>query len=184
MSHYGKNTLKIIIWKYRCFICIVRAMNDTKTSRKKPQGSKIARATAARLAAVQAVYQMLANNQSAQSVISEYRLHRLGQAVDGVEMVTPDGVLFLKVVEGVYDRLNTREEMLGAAFQKSNKTRPSEPLLMAVLLCGAYELLMNTEVDAPVILSDYLNVTHAFYETGESKLVNALLDAIKKAVRG
>ncbi len=157
-------------------------MSDTKKS-EKPQGSKIARASAARLAAVQAVYQMLGNNQSAQSVISEYRLHRLGETVDGVEMVTPDGILFQTVVEGVYDRMNTLEDMIVAALQKSGKTKPSEPLLMAILLCGTFELLMNPDVDAPVILSDYLNVTHAFYEKGESKLVNALLDAIKKAVR-
>lgn len=159
-------------------------MNDTQKATKKPQGSKIARASAARLAAVQAVYQILTNDQSAQSVISEYRLHRLGEAVDGMEMVTPDGILFQKIVEGVYDQMNMLEEMLVAALQKNGKTKPSEPLLMAVLLSGAFELLMNTEVDAPVIVSDYLNVTHAFYETGESKLVNALLDAIKKAVRG
>lgn len=176
--------LWIIVWNYIRFICIVRAMNDTQKSPKKPQGSKIARASAARLAAVQAVYQILANDQSAQSVISEYRLHRLGQAVDGVEMVTPDGILFQSIVEGVYDRMNMLEEMIVAALQKNGKSKPSEPLLMAVLFCGTYELLMNTEIDAPVILSDYLNVTHAFYETGESRLVNALLDAIKKAVRG
>lgn len=157
-------------------------MNDTKKS-EKPQGSKIARSSAARLAAVQAVYQMLGNNQSAQSVISEYRLHRLGEKVDGVEMVTPDGILFQTIVEGVYDRMNTLEDMIVAALQKNGKSKPSEPLLMSILLCGTFELLMNLDVDAPVILSDYLNVTHAFYEQGESKLVNALLDAIKKAVR-
>lgn len=157
-------------------------MNDTQKS-KKPQGSKIARASAARLAAVQAVYQVLTNNQSAQSVISEYRLHRLGETVDGVEMVTPDGILFQSVVEGVYERMNALEDMIVAALQKNQKSKPSEPLLMAILLCGAYELLNNLDVDAPVILSDYLNVTHAFYEKGESKLVNALLDAIKTAVR-
>jgi N utilization substance protein B len=149
----------------------------------KPQGSKIARSSAARLAAVQAVYQVLGNNQSAESVISEYRLHRLGKPVDGQEFVTPDGVLFEMVVRGVYDRMNALEDMIIAALQKSNKTKPSEPLLMAILLCGAFELLDNQEVDAPVILSDYLNVTHAFYEQGESRLVNAILDSIKAVIR-
>ncbi len=157
-------------------------MSEIKQSNK-PQGSKIARSSAARLAAVQAVYQMMGNNQSAESVISEYRLHRLGQSLDGAELVTPDGILFEKTVRGVYDRMNALEDMIDAALQKNNKTRPSEPLLMAILLCGAQELLENHDVDAPVILSDYLNVTHAFYEMGESRLVNAILDAVKKAVR-
>lgn len=157
-------------------------MNDTQKSNK-PQGSKIARASAARLAAVQAVYQVLSNNQSAESVISEYRLHRLGKPVDGEEFVTPDGVLFEMVVRGVYDRMNALEDMIAAALQKSNKTKPAEPLLMSILLCGSYELLDNQSVDAPVILSDYLNVTHAFYEQGESRLVNAILDSVKSVIR-
>jgi N utilization substance protein B len=79
--------------------------------------------------------------------------------------------------------MNALEDMIIAALQKSNKTKPSEPLLMAILLCGAFELLDNQEVDAPVILSDYLNVTHAFYEQGESRLVNAILDSIKAVIR-
>lgn len=157
-------------------------MNDIQKENK-PQGSKIARASAARLAAVQAVYQVLSNDQSAESVINEYRLHRFGKPVDGQEFVTPDGVLFEMVVRGVYDRMNALEDMIVAALQKNNKTKPSEPLLMAILLCGAFELLDNQDVDAPVILSDYLNVTHAFYEQGESRLVNAILDSVKSVIR-
>ncbi|HEY8192256.1 MAG TPA: transcription antitermination factor NusB, partial [Alphaproteobacteria bacterium] len=135
----------------------------------KPQGSKKARASAARLAAVQAVYQILANEQSSASVISEYKLHRLGKPVDGEEMVTPDGALFQTVVDGVYQRMNLLEEMIESAMKSGKKSKPSEPLLMAILLCGAFELLANLDIDAPVIVSDYLNVTHAFYEQGESK---------------
>ncbi|MGZ9097730.1 MAG: transcription antitermination protein NusB [Micavibrio sp.] len=153
------------------------------SKQQKPQGSKIARSSAARLAAVQAVYQILSNQQSADSVIAEYRLHRLGQPVEGAAMVTPDGDLFQTIVSGVYERMNALEDMIAAALQKNGKSKPSEPLLMAVLLCGAYELLDNRAVDAPIILSDYLNVTHAFYEQGESRLVNAVLDAIKAVIR-
>lgn len=155
----------------------------TNAPQKKPEGSKKARAAAARLAGVQAVYQMLANDQSAESVISEYKLHRIGNTLDGAEMVTPDGVLFQLVVQGVYDRMNALEDMIAAALQKSGKSKPAEPLLMAILLCGSFELLANLDVDAPLILSDYLNVTHAFYDQGESKLVNAILDSVKTAIR-
>lgn len=149
----------------------------------KPQGSKIARASAARLAATQAVYQIMTNEQSAQSVVSEYKLYRLGKPVDDVEMVTPDGVLFQAIVEGVYERMNHLEGLVADAAAKGGKTAPVEPLLMAVLLCGAWELFANHDIDAPVIVSDYLNVTHAFYEQGEAKLVNGMLDAIRQAVR-
>ncbi len=155
----------------------------TSASQPKPQGSKKARASAARLAAVQAVYQIIANNQSSASVISEYKLYRLGKSIDGEDMVTPDGVLFQTVVDGVYQHMSMLEEMIGSAMTPAKRTKPSEPLLLAILLCGAFELFANPDVDAPVIVSDYLNVTHAFYEQGESRLVNAVLDAIKKTVR-
>lgn len=150
---------------------------------KKPQGSKIARASAARLAAAQAVYQIITNEQTADAVVNEYRLYRLGKPVDDVEMVTPDGVLFEMIVKGVYERLNLLEEMIADAAGKGGKKKPSEPLLLSIMLCGAFELLASPEVDAPVILSDYINVTHAFYEQGETKFVNGVLDAIKKATR-
>lgn len=153
----------------------------TSAKDQKPKGSKKARSTSARLAAVQAVYQIISNQQSAASVVSEYKLHRFGEILDEAEMVTPDGVLFQAVVEGVYDRMNALEEIVAAGLKKD--IRQVEPLLLSILLCGAYELLANLDVDAPVILSDYLNVTHAFYEQGESRLVNAVLDSVKNAVR-
>lgn len=153
------------------------------SSQKQPQGSKKARAAAARLAAVQAVYQMMMNEQQANTVISEYKLHRLGEEVDGEEMVTPDGGLFQHIVSGVDSRMNALEDMIAAALQKNGKSKPAEPLLNAILLCGAFEMLGSLDIDPPLIVSDYLNVTHAFYETGESKLVHAVLDAVKAAVR-
>lgn len=150
---------------------------------KKPQGSKIARASAARLAAAQAVYQIITNEQSADAVVNEYRLYRLGKPVDDVEMVTPDGVLFEMIVKGVYERLNLLEDMIADAAGKGGKKKPAEPLLLSIMLCGAFELLVNLDVDAPVIVADYLNVTHAFYEQGEAKFMNGVLDAVKLAVR-
>lgn len=157
-------------------------MSNTGKS-KQPQGSKIARASAARLAAAQAVYQLMTNEQDAAAVINEYRLYRLGKPVDDVEMVTPDGVLFQTIVDGVYNRMSLLLEMIADATGKGGKTTPAEPLLLAIMLCGAWELLANPDVDAPVILSDYLNVTHAFYEQGEAKFVNGVLDTVKKSTR-
>ncbi len=161
---------------------MVRAMSNTGKS-KQPQGSKIARASAARLAAAQAVYQIMTNDQDAETVINEYRLYRLGKPVDDVEMVTPDGVLFQAIVAGVYDRMNLLMGMIADATAKGGKTTPAEPLLLAIMLCGAWELLTNQDVDAPLVLSDYLNVTHAFYEQGEAKFVNGVLEAVKNTTR-
>jgi N utilization substance protein B len=62
-------------------------------------------------------------------------------------------------------------------------SRSLEPLLTAILVCGTYELLAHPEIDAPIIISDYLHVTHGFFEGSESKLVNGILDALAKEVR-
>ncbi len=160
-------------------------------NRNANQGSKIARLSAARLAAVQAIYQMKANGQNARNVIGEFKTHQLGKPVEGHNMVLPDGTLFTLVVEGVESRESDLKGMVDAALQAGqNDAKPRnsdisiEPLLWSILMCGAYELLANHEADAPVIISDYIDVTHAFYEGGESRLVNGVLDRLSQSLRG
>jgi N utilization substance protein B len=145
--------------------------------------------TAARLAAVQAVYQMLERGQEAAPVIHEFVAHRLGAAIEGQQAVQPDGALFRKIVDGVgrrgEDLTGVVMAALGRGGEEGGKERSSlDPLLQAILLCGAYELLAHHETDVPVIISEYLNVTHAFYEQGEARLVNGVLDTAARALRG
>jgi len=148
---------------------------------KQKTGSKIARNSAARLLAVQAVYQMQKNNQAAKDVVKEYLEHRLGVDDEGDQMVSPNAEHFSKVVQGVEEHQEQLLEMVAANRTKSDPAK--EPLLNAHFLCGAYELMMCGDIDYPVILSDYVHVTQAFYENSESKLVNAVLDSIRKTVR-
>jgi len=148
---------------------------------KQKTGSKIARNSAARLLAVQAVYQMHKNEQTAKDVVKEYLEHRLGVDDDGDQMVSPNAEHFSKVVQGVEEHI----EQLGEMVSKNRTKQPTvnEPLLNAVFVSGAYELMMCQDIDYPVIISDYVHVTHAFFEDSESKLVNAVLDSIRKTVR-
>lgn len=149
-------------------------------------GSAVARASAARLAAVQAVYQMGLNDQKAGDVIAEFKLYRLGKTVDGEDMVLPDGVLFENIMRGLDQWRAEAENLVDKALAKRNadgKVSKIEPLLRAIMLCGAYEMIGHGLTDAPIIISDYVNVARAFYEGGEPGLVNAVLDAVNKAVR-
>ena len=149
---------------------------------KMEKPSRRAQFSAARLAAAQAVYQMTANDQSAAAVIAEYKARRLGEPVDGEILVPPDGNLFHAIVEGVENRRSDLDTLLaGPDGKEAGAAR--EPLLRAVLLCGAYELMAHHDTDAPIIINDYLDVTHAFYDGGESKLVNGILDRVGRAVR-
>ena len=107
-----------------------------------------AKALAARIAAVQALYQAGQNGQPVRAVAREYLDHRSA---------------------GPY----------GAAAPDTDPSedRTVEPLLKAILVCGAFELLMQ-QVDAPVIINDYLDVGHAFYQRNEVALINGVLDSI------
>jgi len=157
----------------------------TTAQNKSNKGSKIARNSAARLLAVQAVYQMFENEQSDKDVIAEFIEHRTGHDIDGDEFVQPEVELFSKIVTGVAENKAQLDELVMA--NRGEKARDSvvktEALLQAIFLCGSFELMAHQSIDFPIIISDYLHVTHAFYEESEAKLVNALLDSVRKVTR-
>ena len=152
---------------------------------QKSEPSQNARNSAARLAAVQALYQYKGNEEPVLLLIEEYRQHRLGKVLDEVETIRPDSLLFERILKGVTEHNATVQEMLAAALNKDGqqKSVPSEPLLNSILSCGAYELMSHQDIDAPILIDDYLNITHAFYDQGEHKLVNAVLDRVKGMTR-
>ena len=156
----------------------------SNVSKKLSKGSAKARNSAARLLAVQAVYQMHKNDQKADEVIRELMEHRAGQDFegDGEIMVAPNEDHFNLLVRGVEEHIAQLAEMVAQNRGKETAVK-AEPLLQAIFLCGAFELMVLQAIDYPVIISDYLHVTHAFFDEGEAKLVNALLDSIRKTVR-
>jgi N utilization substance protein B len=135
----------------------------------------------ARLFAVQALYQAVQNKQRLPKVAEEFLSTRVGMEVDGEKMVAPDGALFRSILEAVDDRGEDLENLVNANIKSENKDVGM--LLKAILTCASAELLTNPNADAPVIINDYLNVAHGFYDSGETKLINAVLDAVAKEVR-
>ena len=135
----------------------------------------------ARLFAVQALYQAVQNKQALPKVTDEFLSTRVGMEVDGETIVTPDGTLFKRILGAVEERGEDIEGLVNANIKSENKDVGM--LLKAILTCAAAELLANPEADAPVIINDYLNVAHGFHDSGETRLINAVLDAIAKTVR-
>lgn len=155
---------------------------------KPGRGSRKARASAARLAAVQTVYQMLADGRDSEQAARDFLDHYAGLQVDGQPLLMPEQELYGRIVRGVGERQDELETLLEKNLENKSylfdiKRRKIDTLLRAVLLCGAYELLAHHDIDAPIIISDYLNVTHAFYEQKESALVNGVLDSIRGILR-
>jgi N utilization substance protein B len=146
--------------------------------------SAIAKNKAARLMAVQAVYQMAVNNKPAPMVIDEYVRLRKGMEIGGEVMIEPDESLFRDIVLGVAERHGDLAAIVEAnRTVKEGHTRPDEPLLMAHFLCGSYELLSHQSIDSSIIISTYVDVAKAFFEGAEPGLVNGVLDSVRKTVR-
>lgn len=140
---------------------------------------------AARLMAVQAVYQHLQQGEDAPHLVAEYLAHRAGMVEDGEKMVEPDAELFKTLT---FDVLRQKDDF--QSMVDKNRTPgaegavpAAEPLLNAILLCGAAELSLQQQTDFPIIISDYVDIAKAFYEGREPGLVNAVLDGIRKVVR-
>lgn len=171
--------------------------------KKTNTGSKKAQNGAARLLAVQAVYQILSNKnaQSPEDAVKEFLNHRAGEIdIDGDELVTPNRELFKDIVIGTFthfEQLNDMVEANRAAGKKKPDVvamkdgttpeavpeRAKEPLLYALFLAGAFELMVHQSIDAPIIINDYLHAARAFYDDAEVKLVNAILDGVAKTTR-
>jgi N utilization substance protein B len=157
-------------------------MNDAAPKTSSP--SATAKRNAARLMAVQAVYQMAVNRKEPVFVVDEYLFLRTNMEVDGEMLVEPDGVLFKNIVLGVSERLDDLKNIVSSNRpRKEGQVHADEPLLEAVLLCGSYELLAHHDVDSPVIISSYVDVAKAFFEGGEPGLINGVLDSIGKIMR-
>lgn len=137
--------------------------------------------SAARLLAVQALYPMISQAKSSSDVIPDYLSNYAGMEVDGESMVKPDEDLFRLIVEGVEDNFSD----LQAVIEKANEkiTKDKEPLLYAVLVAGTYELTNHYDIDIAIIINDYVDVAHSFFDKSEAKLVNAILDKVASPLK-
>jgi N utilization substance protein B len=147
----------------------------------KPKGSPKARRAAARLAAVQVLYQMRLNHQDAPSALKEFITDRSGKKIDGAKMITPDEETLDAIVRGVQERWADIDAVLAKTLA-DGKREKVEVLLECILRAGISELLSGG-TDIGIIINDYLNVTASFYDGHEPKLVNAILDKVAKSVR-
>jgi N utilization substance protein B len=146
------------------------------------EGSAKARRSAARLAAVQVLYQMEFNSQGAKEALSDFIDTRIGFELDGDVFVPADRELLTSIINGVFDKQAELNDLVKAQLAQKDKTQV-DPILEAILLAACYELMAHHDIDAPIIISDYLNVAHAFYEDGAPKMINAILDTVSKALR-
>jgi N utilization substance protein B len=139
--------------------------------------------SAARLAAVQALYQQEMESIPLARLLKEFHDHRLGAMIEDAQYVEAERAFFDDVVTGVAARCAeidaTISERLADGWSLARLDRP----MRAILRAGAYELIARRDVPVGSVISEYVDVAHAFYDKRESGFVNGLLDAIAKEAR-
>lgn len=137
----------------------------------------------ARLAAVQALYQMDVTGGGARDIVKEFELFRLRQEMDGQTLRALDLRWFEGIVSGVVENQRDIDASVDNALKTGWPLKRIDLTLRAVLRAGAYELLYKNDVPARVVLSEYVEVAKAFFGEDEPRLVNGVLDQIARATR-
>jgi transcription antitermination protein NusB len=145
--------------------------------RKDPGRSPQAR-TAARLATVQALYQMDMTGIDLNRVIAEFEAHRLGQEVEGSQYCDAEAQFFRDIVEGVVREQRRIDPLVDRHLAEGWRLNRVDSILRAILRAGAYEMLMRKDVPPRVVITEYVDLAHAFFEGEEPKVVNGILDKL------
>ncbi len=138
---------------------------------------------AARLAAVQALYQLEQEPTTPQKVVQEFLNHRFNETVDGTRFITPDKTLFQDIVIGVMDRLADLDPMIASTLSEDWRLERMESVVRAILRAAVFELSRDTAVPVPVVINEYIEIAKAFCAGSEIAFVNASLDALAKVLR-
>ena len=139
--------------------------------------------SAARLAAVQALYQQEMEGTPTPRLIHEFHAHRLGATIGDVTYADAEESFFDDLVSGTSARLAEIDELIAARLAKGWSLARLDKPMKALLRVGAYELLARVDVPVATVLTEYVDVAKAFYDKRETGFVNGLLDALAKAAR-
>jgi transcription antitermination protein NusB len=165
-------------------------MVESKPDRPQPAraarsgpGESGRRRTASRLAAVQALYQIDLTGVSPATAIIEFTRHNLGGNAPDESFGDADDQLFAELVEGTAARREDIDRGLSSALTPDWPLERLEVILRAILRAAVYELLARPDVPARVIISEYLDIAHAFFAGKEPGLVNGVLDRLARSIR-
>jgi N utilization substance protein B len=139
--------------------------------------------SAARLAAVQALYQQEMEGIPIARLLREFHEHRLGATIEEAQYVEAEQSFFDDVVIGVDARRIEIDDAIADKLAEGWSLERLDRPMRAILRAGTYELLARKDVPVGSVISEYVDVAHAFYDKRESGFVNGLLDAVAKEAR-
>jgi len=148
-----------------------------------PARSRSRSRSAARLASVQALYQQEMEGIPLARLLKEFHDHRLGATIEDAEYVEAERDFFDDLVSGVDARRADIDQAITAKLAVGWTLERLDRPMRAILRAGTYELIARPDVPVGSVISEYVDVAHAFYDKRESGFVNGLLDAVAKQVR-
>lgn len=151
---------------------------DDRKGRRRPSGL-----SAARLLAVQALYQMALSKGAATQVVAEFLDHRLEEDVEGLKHGAVNRDLFAELVHGASSQAEMLDDMLAAVLDEEWTIERLEILLLALLRSATYELSERHDVPARVVISEYVDLANAFFDGRETAFVNGMLDRLAHVLR-
>lgn len=138
---------------------------------------------AARLAAVQALYQMDLAGTGLNEILAEFESHWLGREIEGAQYRPAEGAFFRDIVGGVVREQSRLDPQIDSVLTRGWPLKRIETILRAVLRAGAYELACRRDVPAQVVMSEYVDVASAFVDQEETGMINAVLDVLAHQLR-
>lgn len=159
-------------------------MSASKTTGAKSRQAR----SVARLAAVQALYQMEVSGAGAEAVIREFTEHRFDRDVpnesgEGETLATADEAFFADLVRGVVERQGEIDGMVARHLAVNWKLERIDATVRAMLRAGVYELAHRPDVPTEVAIDEYVELAKSFFEGPEPGFVNGALDAVAQDVR-
>lgn len=139
--------------------------------------------SAARLAAVQALYQMDMEKSRVVSVLTEFHNHRLGVEIDDVQYIDAEIDFFDDLVTGFDARREEVDALVESKLGEQWKLSRIDKTMLQILRAGTYELIARADVPTATVISEYVEVAHAFFDEKDAKFVNGLLDAVAREKR-
>jgi N utilization substance protein B len=139
--------------------------------------------SAARLAVVQALYQMEVAGKGLNEIFAEFETHWIGREIEGEQYKPADRAFFREVLQGVLDDQGEIDRHIDKALAGGWPLQRIETVMRAVLRAGAYELRGRKDVPARVAIKEYVDVAGAFFGATESGMINAVLDRIAREAR-
>jgi N utilization substance protein B len=138
---------------------------------------------AARLAAVQALYQHEMESTAQAKLLDDFHQHRLGREIEDEQYEAADVDFFDDLVIGTLARREEIDALLSERLAQGWSLPRLDKTMLQILRVGTYELLARPDIPVGTAISEYVDVAHAFFDDREAKFVNGVLDAVSKAVR-